>query len=273
MKTLLCLRALPNGTETLAFGGMMAKLENTELVILTVVGEQEDARPVEAQLAQSVTNLRDQGLEKDMLSFKIRRGATVPQIMKELAENAYDLVIVGTQEAHRLWTAIFGTVTMRITETANVTVLVVRSVPPAIQRILVCAGGSRPRRKLIRVSRRLAEKTNATVHLLIVANPVPSMYTGLEAMDESLADLLQTETPLAQHLRWSADYMDRHGMPAELKVRRGAVADEILKEAQAGQYDLILIGAGPRNRLHRALAESVHHRLIDEASCSVLIVR
>lgn len=271
MKALLCLRSFPEGAKTLLFGGMVAALEEADLVILTVVGANEDARPVEEKLNLALDQLRAQGIPNGKVT-KIRRGPTIAQIKEELDEEDYDMVILGTQDARRMWTAIFGSITSRVTEQVAVTVLVVRNPSPAIKRILVCIGGARTRRKIMRTAGRLAEEAGASVTVLHVTDPVPAMYTGLNAMDESLTELLQTDTPTARYLRWSADYLDRHGVDAQVVMRQGVAPEEILREARRGDYDLIVMGASTKGTLQRALSERVNQRILDEAPCPVLIV-
>ena len=100
------------------------------------------------------------------------------------------------------------------------------------------------------------------------------MYAGLDEMEETLPELLQTDTPLSQHLKWGAEYLLQAQVSAELKLRRGIVSDEVLAEAQDGQYDLILVGARAEyNVLSSLLMGQVAPKIIDNAPCSVLVVR
>jgi nucleotide-binding universal stress UspA family protein len=100
------------------------------------------------------------------------------------------------------------------------------------------------------------------------------MYTGLEAMEETLAELLQSDTPVAEHLRASARYFSELDIDAEMKLRRGVVPDEILREARLGDYDLIVIGPGEGDApLRRLLVADVTPKVVERAPCPVLIVR
>ena len=113
----------------------------------------------------------------------------------------------------------------------------------------------------------------AQTTLLHVANPVPSMYTGLPAMEETLAELLQTDTPAARHLRRGAEVLDQLGVAAELKLRRGVAADEILREADEGDYDLIVIGKRSGAAwLNGLLVGDVARQIVDGAARPVLVV-
>ena len=60
----------------------------------------------------------------------------------------------------------------------------------------------------------------------------------------------------------------------EIKVRHGnSVVDGILSETDKGQYDLMIIGAGIEVFSHRYLFGALGDALIEEVSCSMLIVR
>ena len=57
------------------------------------------------------------------------------------------------------------------------------------------------------------------------------------------------------------------------RIDKGNPANEILGEAERGQYDLIVVGAtGARDLKHRMLG-SVSSKIAWEAPCSVLVVR
>ena len=100
------------------------------------------------------------------------------------------------------------------------------------------------------------------------------MYSGLEDMDETLPELLQTNTPIAQHLRWAAHYLSQIGVPGEIKIRHGIVSEEIIREAEEGRYDLIVIGARTEmSLLNDLLMEKVTPHIVEHAPSSVLVVR
>jgi nucleotide-binding universal stress UspA family protein len=100
------------------------------------------------------------------------------------------------------------------------------------------------------------------------------MYTGLDEMDETLAELLQTDTPLAQHLRHGAQILAQHQVEAELELRRGTPTSEILQEIVEGNYDLVIIGAsGAAGRLQEWLLGNVSREIVETCKCPILVVR
>jgi len=58
-----------------------------------------------------------------------------------------------------------------------------------------------------------------------------------------------------------------------IKIARGHAAEEILKEAETGGYDLIVAGARGRRGLTRFLLGSTSSRVVQYAPCSVLVVK
>jgi nucleotide-binding universal stress UspA family protein len=100
------------------------------------------------------------------------------------------------------------------------------------------------------------------------------MYTGLDEVEEHLPELLQTDTPMAQHLRHAVDVVARRNVEAELELRHGAVSDEILQESKTGHYDLIVLGASKAST-HFAgwLMGDVTAQVLKASRCPVLVVR
>ena len=57
------------------------------------------------------------------------------------------------------------------------------------------------------------------------------------------------------------------------KVRHGTVIDEILEEAQEGDYDLVVVGAHQDEGWQRWLLEDITHKVITLVDRPVLVVR
>jgi nucleotide-binding universal stress UspA family protein len=152
--------------------------------------------------------------------------------------------------------------------------MVARDCKPELKRILVSVGGKKLNRKLIETGANLAEAAGAALTALHVTAPVPAMYTGLEGMEETLEEMLQTDTPIAQHLRWIAKYLADRGVESEIEIRHGAIADEIVREAIKGEHDLIVLGASAfEGPLQSLMTEKISPRVVDKAPCSVFVVK
>jgi len=65
----------------------------------------------------------------------------------------------------------------------------------------------------------------------------------LQSIEETLAELLQTDTPVARHLRRGAEILAERNVQADLKLRHGTAVYEIVREVDREDYDLVIVGA------------------------------
>lgn len=269
MRTLISIRQLPYSEETLRFGSLVAKLEDASITLMKVIDSDASLESAQKDLNKAVSML-----EAEPVSTKIRKGQVLAEILKETRENEYDLLVIGSRDVAGLRDTFLRTLTGKLAEQASTSVLVVREHPKDLRKILISIGGQKMNKRVVRTGTSLARAANAAVTVLYVSPPVPSMYTGLEEMEETLEELLQTDTPIAKHLRWSAQYLAESGIESEIQIRRGIVADEIMREAMKGENDLVVIGAGSmEGSLKRLLMDKVTPQVVDRAPCSVLVVR
>jgi nucleotide-binding universal stress UspA family protein len=227
-----------------------------------------------ASAAQRCLKQARDKLKSGSVELRVREGDPAGEILAEIDEASYDLVIMGPNEAPGLRRYFLGSVTTRVVRRAPVSVLVAQQARSSLERILICSGGGEIGELVIETGARLAQAFEAQATLLHVVTPVATMYTGLGEIDESLAKLLRTDTPIARNLRQGAEVLDRRAVPAELKLRYGVVADEIVRESDEGDYDLILMGAKKGMvRFKRLMLGPMTKQVIEKSVRSVLIVR
>lgn len=269
MRTLICIRQLPHSKDTLRFGSLVAKLEDATISLMTVVDDDSAIPQAEAGLVEARALL-----EKPEAAIKVRKGNVRAEILKESQENEYDLIVLGAHVIAGFLDTFFGSITGKVADKATTSVLVARESKPELERILVSVGGQKLNRKLIETGANLAEAAGASLTALHVTAPVPAMYTGLEGMEETLEEMLQTDTPIAQHLRWIAKYLADRGIESEIEIRHGAIADELVREAIKGEYDLVVLGASAlEGPLQSLMTEKISPRVVDNAPCSVFVVK
>jgi nucleotide-binding universal stress UspA family protein len=131
-------------------------------------------------------------------------------------------------------------------------------------RILVPTDFSSPSESALAYARTMAEKFDAALHLLHIAeNPFLRAVSGDRRSREEAA------------ARWLQDRL------TDVDRRRGAVtiveqsdepASEILRYARANNIDLIVMGTHGRTGLARAALGSVAETVVRTASCPVLTV-
>jgi nucleotide-binding universal stress UspA family protein len=198
----------------------------------------------------------------------------VKRILSEIHQGDYDLVIVdanlGAEPRHRHLSARARAIVRR----SPISVLVFQPAVQKIKHVLICTGGLHLSDPVIETGAQLARAFNAEVSLLHVVGAIPSMYTGLDQIEETLPELLSTDTPIAQHLRSSAEILDQYQVPSQLILRRGIVNNEIIREVSLGEYDLIV--TGPPKSSHgfiRLFLGDVVEDVIEHTAIPFLIVK
>jgi nucleotide-binding universal stress UspA family protein len=269
MSILICVAGMPYAEATVGFGGVIARITTSPVTLLHVVRQKEERAAGDRILAFAHEMLPDLTVKT-----RIRRGDPIGRILTEIREGGYDLVVVGAPQAVGLTQRLLSSATLQIIRRAPTSVLVVGQARPGLERILICTGGLEVAEPVIETGAQLAGVAQVQATLLHVVSPIPSMYTGLNEIEETLPDLLRTATPIARHLHQGAEILTRHQVTAELKLRYGVVTDEILREAHEGNYDLIVIGVvKTASRLKRWLLGDVTREIVDRALLPVLVVR
>jgi nucleotide-binding universal stress UspA family protein len=277
MDLLICVACVSGAGPQLSFGDIFAAIDRVSTLTLLHVLPRGGAPPEQGQRIAAAKRCLEEAREKlkcEAVQMRIREGDPAGEILVEIDEAGYDLAILGPNEAPGLRRHFLGSVTTRVVRQAYCSVLVAQQARSSLKRVLICSGGGEIGEQVIKAGARLARAVGAQATLLHVVTPVASMYTGLGEIDESLPELLQTNTPIARNLRSGAELLDQQGVPAELKLRYGVVVDEIVRESQEGDYDLVLIGAKKGLvRFKRLMLGAVAKEVVEKSIRSVLVVR
>lgn len=257
--------------EAIEFASQFAAQAGARMTVLGVVEQANKETVAKLALEDVGRLLTERGIEHNT---KLRHGHAAEQILQEIEENAYYLVVMGARGRSRLTRFLLGSVSFRVLEHAHIPVLVVRQARPRIEKILVTTGAHpRDSETTMRYGAQLADALGATQTLLHVTNPVPQMYTGLDDMDETLPELMQADTKEARALREGARMMDDREVEGEVELRRGLVEDEVIRQAVEGDYDLVVCGSSaPAGPLGRIAIGNITRRVIDRTQRPVLVV-
>jgi nucleotide-binding universal stress UspA family protein len=196
----------------------------------------------------------------------------------------YDLTVIGAKGRGTSGDVGLGPVASRVVEHALEPVLVGRKLQSEeSQRVLVAVDGSDAGYHAVEVLTSLFDIESAEICLMHVTE-TPWTEFGLEEdwVTYSDEDKEHSEAGILQHelvregraiLERARHLLGPNHSSTTTRIEKGNPANEILGEADRGQYDLIVVGAtGARDLKHQMLG-SVSSKIAWNAPCSVLIVR
>jgi nucleotide-binding universal stress UspA family protein len=136
-------------------------------------------------------------------------------------------------------------------------------------KVLVATDGSEHSMKAVARALELAEKQGAQVTLMSV-----SYYDrgDLDEMPPFVQDKLEAEAKAA--LQKAKAVFDAKGVKAETVLLTGLVpANLIIRKAQEGSFDRIILGSTGMSGLDKVLMGSTAAKVVAHAPCEVTIVR
>lgn len=271
MKMLLCTIGSHKRETTLEFGISVARALSADLTLLGVAKKKDEIAPLAEELEHRASRLVGEGLA---VQVRVLSGEAEKTVLQEMKHETYDLVALGALAEQRSRVRFFDPVVVRIIDQAQTTVLAIKGGRTSLSKILICASGTEHGHLSIWAGAGLACGASARATVLHVVDAMPAMYAGLEQMEETLAELLQSDTEKARQLLWAAQVVKAECEVSEVKLRRGIAVDEILLEGQEGDYDLIVLGSSQTaGGLRRALMGDLASEVVTRAERPVLVVR
>jgi nucleotide-binding universal stress UspA family protein len=137
-----------------------------------------------------------------------------------------------------------------------------------ISKLLVAYDGSKQSEKAYRQALEIASRFSAGVVVLAVARP-PEPPTAVE-MQAILESAIEHYEGLFKNLR---ELAESSGVDAEFEVRPGHPAEQIVHMAREENADVIVIGHRGESFIQRWLLGSVAKRVLNDAHCTVIVVR
>lgn len=139
-------------------------------------------------------------------------------------------------------------------------------------KILVSVDGSDNSKRALVKARELAEMNQGEVHILTVLDYGFFLhYSRAKEVDES--DERSREEIGEAVLEEALTYFEEYDGEVYTNMRNGYPADEILEEAEFGEFDLIVMGSRGLGLFSRTFLGSVSNKVLNHAKSDVLIVK
>lgn len=274
MRILMTTGGSSHSDAALRFGLQILQPRMDAPTLLTVVKRAED-RPRGQQLLEQARQ-RLFANSQPPVNLKVRVGNAPEEIVAEAREGSYDLVIVGERQTHGLMTRMLGSTAVYVVERSPCSVIIAKGKIGRIQRILLCDSGGLQPDLLTRFTVSLAERITGEENVTVLH--VMSQITAASGVpdDQLRADadqLIEARAPEGEWLERDLALLTAPQIRPQAKVRHGTVIDEILDEAQEGDYDLVVVGAHRDAGWQRWLLEDITHKVITLVDRPVLVVR
>jgi nucleotide-binding universal stress UspA family protein len=138
-----------------------------------------------------------------------------------------------------------------------------------MKRILIAHDGSKSSDRALKRGLEIAERFDSTVTVITV---IPSLYLT-ELMEVDRERIMQALSEDAQEMMAKIKAGPKNVRSLKTVIRQGSPADEILKAAEKMKADIIVTGSHGRHGAQKFLLGSVSSKVIDHATCNVLVVK
>ncbi len=145
-----------------------------------------------------------------------------------------------------------------------------------MKKILVPVDGSKASIKAVKTAVEMAQKEGAALTLITVVREVigyGSTYGSMVMVGSGELQKVNEINHLNAKKALEKIVEDNvpQGVQVEEMVVTGSDADEIIREATRGKYDLIVIGRRGLSKMHRFFVGSVTQRVLAETPCAVYV--
>ena len=269
-RLLLCTNGAPEGRPALDYGAWLAGQLDLPITLLGIVEDPGREDVVRQTVDATAADLAAQGLEH---TTQVREGRARKVIAAE-ADPQHHLVVVGPMGRPALRRWLRGRSLRRMMPNLPGPFIYVPTAHRQLARILMSTGALGHAASAERCAVELARYVGAALTILHVVETVHYEYPTAEEITAHWQELLTTETPQASHLRELLEQARAAGVVATLHVRRGDVLHEIIAEARAEPYDLLVMGSKhSSDSLRRQYLPDVTASVMEALSLPVLVVR
>lgn len=248
----------------LAYAGTVATALNLPIDLWMIVETIDEVRSALPLLQERLSVL--QGIASDA-EGQVKRGLAA-DIVRDIDGSDYELVMLSFRGRRGLKKIFPRAEVVLILHHARVNYLAHWGRKNDLKRILFCTGGSAYGQQAVEFGARIAAPLKAEATLLYVAETEPSLFLRRAPEQEEVED------PGAKRaLDEALLTLKKEGIEAELRVRHGKVANQILAEASPGKHDLVVLGSHGMGGIRRFILGSVSEEVVKKSRVPVLIVR
>src|SRR6184192_3263500 len=271
MKILICSDGTSPADSAIRIGGVLIGPTHAKTTLLGIAENPQDERPLRDALEAQARSLRAHGVTPEIV---VREGEPIRQILIQTSKTTYDVVVIGARRKGATGLYWRSEKTYEVIKLIPPPVLVAIGECTTLKKFLVCTGGKEFIEEAVQLTGRLAAAVGASVTLLHVMAEPPAIYADLVQLEEDVARLLESNSELGINLRTQKQDLEKMGVPTEVHVRHGMVAEQVFAEVREKNYELIVTGTSQaRGMVRHYIMGDVTRSILNHANCPVLVAR
>lgn len=271
MNILLCSNGSVWANRALDIGVQIALAAGSTVDVLAVTRRAERLEEVSKEVEEAVGDLRAQGIP---VTVHQRVGRLDEEAIQQAQSAPYDLVVIGSRGRRGIKRLFLGSLAARVVEHTPTSVLVVKGEKRTLKRFLICSAAGPVSEHAVHFAGRLARSVDASVTLIHVMSQLSlTREASLADLQAPAEELIRRRSREGVHLNQMLDLLAVEGTKVRAVVRHGLVVDEIVVEAEEGQFDLLVVGAHVTPGISSLLAGDLSEQILLAADRPVLVVR
>ena len=270
MKFLICSDGSDQADRAIRLGAAIAASCQAEVTLFGIAESEGSNKTIVDSLQRGQSLLADKKIHAELIT---KLGDPIEEIVRRTEEAQYDLVVIGAVRKTARGSFWMSSKSYKIIKEIKPPVLSVAGKSTTITRVLICSGGKRYIERAVALAGQIARGMGAAVALLHVMPEPPAIYAHLPRIDETASWLLNSRSELGLTLRHGKEMLESLVVAAEVRLRRGSVLEEILREIHEGGYDLVVTGSALSRRLRTYVLGDISREIVNRADCAVLVAR
>lgn len=273
MKILIASNATSHSEAAVEFGLMVAKQSQANLTFVHVI-----RRPDEREVGNAHLKMLKEKVKKagQSANYLLRVGMPSEQIIHLAYEGEFELIALGEGSKESLLSRPIAPTNERVVANAPCPVLIVKGAAGKADSFLMLHSGQEGLgtiQRFLQCTGKLIHK-NSKVTLLHVMSQIGASYRVEDwELRAEAKDLIKAKTLEGTWLKEGMEALERERkIKVVPKVRHGLVIDEILKEIELGDYDMVVLGSHRKGGWTEFLVDNIAKQVIAKVKCPVLVV-
>ncbi|HJS28237.1 MAG TPA: universal stress protein [Anaerolineales bacterium] len=269
---LIILDGVSDPEAEIRLGRQLYEFVRGRLVLARRSDRESDREAQEARIQSILSGPQFAEIQIEQVSFS---GSWSGAILDMLRSGSYAVLILSPWLANRQEKFFSQEVLGRIIAQSPCPVAVSKGRIGQLRRILICDSGADIVPILDRFLEKMSDLASSQVEITILhVMSQMTAYPGVRGaqLRADAEELILEHSPEGIVLEHDLDLLDRVNPHPKPKIRHGLVVDEIMKETDEAEYDLIVIGAHRGEGWQRYLLQNIASEIVEKAKTPVMLI-